>query len=509
MRLKRWLIPHPFLVAIYPAMFVFVTNLGAYPMDIRDVLLPLLVSVLGMVVVYTLFALVFRHPERASLLASLFGILFFSFGRMDFMHSFVGAEWTAVYISALFILVMVVSFLYSRHLGRISRWMTIVTIILVASQPLLGLTKASTAKVRMGAVTEGEMKVTTTDRPDIYVIVLDAYGGQNMLRDLYGFDNSPFIDGLRQRGFDVVDESRSNYNMTVFSMSIMYNMNLIEEVGRLRGQPIEDTGTLTYALKNNPVWSFLKSIGYTTVAYQVGFPLVDFKNADVYLEPNGGFNEFQNLMISTTPIPYILRALDVTTFNDIIRRQTNYIFDHLPELAKKSTPTLTYAHVVSPHPPFVFQADGSPTTDPLLQRPRDGDRWALNEAERQLYRTAYVPQVEYLNKRVLGVVDEILATSEKPPVIVVMSDHGPGSEWRGYDIAASNLVERTSNLLSIYVPYGIEPKPYRGMTPINVFPIIFNRVFGTTLPLREDRTFFGALDDPHHPVEVTDQVRAK
>lgn len=507
MKLRPWLIWHPFLIAMFPVLFLYVTNLGSYPMDVRDVFLPLVINLIGAGIVYALFGLILRRPHRAAIVTSLFIVLFFSFGRLDFLHSTVGAEWTAVYISFLFLLGIAAALLFGRWLPAVTRWLTIVATILVIGQPIMALTRPSTSSSSTAAPTETTWTVNSPARPDIYIIILDAYGGASLLRDMYDYDNTPFLSELRTRGFDVVEESRSNYNQTVFSMTTMFHMNLLDEIGRLRGEPVVDTPTLNSVYKNNPVMRFAQSLGYTTVAYQTSFPLTDFKNADVFLEPNGGLSEFQNLMIATTPIPYILRGLNTSTLNEILRRQTLFVFDHLAEQAKKAVPTFTYAHVVSPHPPFLFNADGSPTTDPMLQRPRDGDRWALNDEERARYRQAYIPQLQYLNTRVLKVVDDILATSPEPPVIVLMSDHGPGSEWRGNDLAATNLRERYSNLLSIYMPPGTTPAPYRGMSLVNVFPVVFNRVFGSDIPFRADRYFFASLTDPHNPTDITATIK--
>src|SRR5207253_1118682 len=34
-------------------------------------------------------------------------------------------------------------------------------------------------------------------RPDIYYIVLDSYGRGDVLKEIYGYDNTPFLEGLR------------------------------------------------------------------------------------------------------------------------------------------------------------------------------------------------------------------------------------------------------------------------------------------------------------------------
>ena len=64
--------------------------------------------------------------------------------------------------------------------------------------------------------------------PDIYFIVLDGYARADVLAKYYGFDNGPFLEGLRQRGFQVSDASRSNYNWTFLSLGSSLNLDYIQ-----------------------------------------------------------------------------------------------------------------------------------------------------------------------------------------------------------------------------------------------------------------------------------------
>ena len=47
--------------------------------------------------------------------------------------------------------------------------------------------------------------------PDIYYIILDGYVRDDVLKDLFAYDNSGLIEYLRGRGFFVAEQSRSNY----------------------------------------------------------------------------------------------------------------------------------------------------------------------------------------------------------------------------------------------------------------------------------------------------------
>ena len=68
------------------------------------------------------------------------------------------------------------------------------------------------------------------DLPDIYYIVLDGYGREDILDEYYKFDNSEVVDYLVSRSFIVPANAHSNYHRTVLSISSTLNMNYISEL---------------------------------------------------------------------------------------------------------------------------------------------------------------------------------------------------------------------------------------------------------------------------------------
>ena len=63
------------------------------------------------------------------------------------------------------------------------------------------------------------VQATSQTLPDVYFIVLDAYDRQDYLIKNFSFDNSSFINELRNLGFFVADCSRPNYAHTILSIS--------------------------------------------------------------------------------------------------------------------------------------------------------------------------------------------------------------------------------------------------------------------------------------------------
>ncbi len=57
------------------------------------------------------------------------------------------------------------------------------------------------------------------NRPDVYYIILDAYGRSDVLKDKVGYDNAGFIYFLKNKGFYVANCSLSNHNHTQLSVA--------------------------------------------------------------------------------------------------------------------------------------------------------------------------------------------------------------------------------------------------------------------------------------------------
>ncbi len=66
------------------------------------------------------------------------------------------------------------------------------------------------------------------DLPDVYYIILDAYGRADRLKQFYGYDNTPFLDALRKRGFYIAQNSRANYDQTCLCLPSSLNMNYLD-----------------------------------------------------------------------------------------------------------------------------------------------------------------------------------------------------------------------------------------------------------------------------------------
>ena len=89
-------------------------------------------------------------------------------------------------------------------------------------------------------------------------------------------------------------------------------------------------------------------------------------------------------------------------------------------------PTFTFAHVMAPHAPQVFNADGSAAKAPPCYPERcaifDGEQEDLGWTDDE-YAARFTAQVAHLNDLVLDSIDDLVAR-DPDAVVVILSDHG-------------------------------------------------------------------------------------
>jgi hypothetical protein len=169
------------------------------------------------------------------------------------------------------------------------------------------------------------------------------------------------------------------------------------------------------------------------------------------------------------------------------RTRILYNFDSVEQVAGEEGAKFVFVHILAPHNPFVFGADGqlvvrnTPFTlnhDPETENPAE-------------YALGYTNQLTYINQRTIEMVESILSNASTPPIIILQGDHGPM-------LQATSASARMKNLTAVYMPPGVSNNRqiYDSITPVNVFRVILDEVFNGKLGLVEDTSYFGSRSTP-------------
>jgi len=506
---------HPFLFAVYIVISLYANNAAQVP--VGQILRPLVFFLLLAGLLYWLFHWRSKDKNYAAYAASwtllwlaLFGHLFQAANLAFVATGRAGNEYIILIVWTL-----VMGFLGTPMAWRSIRNKKLVNDVLTAIAigaaifPIFTTTSALYNNQRDSRLVEKWQSEQPSihikayeDMPDIYYIILDGYARADVLQDTYGFDNSEFVSALTERGFHITDTGHSNYMQT--SLSLASSMNL-EYVNFLAEVKNENRAPAYEMIESSRLRTTLDEAGYQTINIASPVLFTQLRGFDQYLAPgNTHLTEFEKLLISITSIAPLVKDSDILIPSYQSHRvYTLYTFDMLGRVATTEGPKFVFTHVVGPHPPFVFDSQGSPVQS---DRP-----YVMSDASgfpgtREEYITGYISEMQYINSLTLQAVDAILQNSPHPPVIIIQGDHGPGAFTNLFAIENTCNRERGSILNAYYFPdqnYAAIPSD---ITPVNTFRVILNEYFGADLPMLENRVYFSFWDDPYNFVDVTDQM---
>lgn len=523
---------HPFLLGSYSALMMLASNVSQ--VIFTDTLRVFYSSLLLIVIIFSTAYLLIRNWRKAALITSLILILFFSYGHVFSILQ--GAHIGSVLIGRTLVILPVYLIVFAigswwilarlSDTTQVTQTFNIVGLFLMI-YPLYtissyyiqsGMIRSSQnvdVPVALSQKFEGEI-------PNIYYIILDMHARTDVLKNIYGYDDSWFIDALKKKDFYIAEESTSNYSSTLQSLSSSLNMEYINYLEDTYGADSNNREPLGLLLAQNKVTSILKESGYKTGAFQTDDFYTEFRNATTYIKPTAdqihqyqnfwSLNSFEGIFVQTTWLR-TLYDLGVLSSEPAIKKtiETPYqlhrltilnAVDHIPDFAKEKQPYFVFAHLISPHPPYIFGRNGEE-----LQHDQP---FSLSGPARQNggpdYIKLYIDQLHFTDGIILKAVEKILSQSKTPPIIIIQGDHGPVSYFGEDEVLEGNMKEQHAILNAYYFPGQKYDLLYPSVTPVNSFRIIMNTFFDGKYELLPDKNYFLPHGRPYDFIDVTDRV---
>lgn len=505
----------PFLIALFPVISLWLSNADQTPLF--SIARPVIYAEVVALIAVTAGLAIYRKAGKAAIFASVFLILFFSYGHVLNLaeitpglgsvlgrHRFLAPLWL--------VLLMSTGLLIWKFRGDIitpNRILNIVCLGMVGFAAVqVGVMEMRTRPAVAGGVKTGQAVFPSQPAgektyPDIYYIILDGYAREDVLAEQHGIDIHPFVQSLRGLGFSVMDCGQSNYTQTPFSVASTLNMNYLDALG-VPLNPYESklgyedyTSLISHSLAREK----LKALGYQFISFKPLYPWMDIKDSDIYYDVEKSASlfdrqestEFQYLFLRTTLMrltvemeesnpdpfnrmpPWMAQIFNpkaelLSSRNFKQRDENLYEIKVLSQAAMLPGRKFFYLHFFITHPPYMFKPDG-------------GLRWPviMNQA-------AYDDQVLYINSQLIPILKGIIQDSRTPPVIILQADHG---------YHASFEPNRVKILDAYYLPGMRAGRLYPTITPVNTFRMIFNQYFGENYPLLEDKSYFSPKEKPY------------
>jgi hypothetical protein len=504
-----------FFFTTYPCVALLAWNIREVEWQV--VIRPLFLTILISVILLFIFNFILRNISKSTLLTAFLIILFFSYGHVynsliiNGVTTWIGKPNRILFLIYLFGAILGSWAIVARYKSSQNLTQTFNLIGLV----LLVLPIYQIVGYEMGANQQQTAPTTLTLNPennltDIYYFILDGYNRADTL-EMMGYDNSAFLAFLRDRGFYVAECSRSNYPYTMNSTASALNMDFVYSFISHKGPKDTNVNPIIQSIRANRVRAELKNLGYTDIAFDMGYKWATWWDADLYLPEQNKFeafalspsiNPFETMYLNTTPFFVLLDkellALPAKSHQDsgdginLLSRyrdhyeRIHYIFETIPNLVSTPGPKFLYAHLLIPHTPFVFFPDGSYNPDEKYYGV--GNEYAYNDDYRI---PGYINNIQFLNSSMMTIIDAILENSDTPPIIIIQGDHG-------YIIK-----EKRQDILNAYYLPGVDNSLlYPTITPINTFRVIFNEYFGGNYEYLDDKSLSADSGRPYSDREA-------
>jgi hypothetical protein len=342
------------------------------------------------------------------------------------------------------------------------------------------------------------------EKPDIYHIVLDAYGGSDALAGELGFDNSAFYEELRSLDFVVNESIIVPYNETVHTMSSIF----LGEYLRAGEFPIDSDfppqlrSTLGTLIGNGPVQNILRNNGYSIVYTDPGHEFLRFPNDAAVLraQHETPLSRFESHLGMVSGLNRALPGLYEVTQEDPLIRSVKDAFNN--DFSEFKSPKFAYQHVLAPHTPFSIDRTGATLELPGFESTGEGDRVVFDDpARREAYVLGYLEKLRFVNDRLIEQVRRLRALPGKK-IIMLHGDHGSGSKYFLDDPGRTCLLERFTSFLAVYSDDPGIRDEFRwisepGATPVNLYRSLFNALLDLDLEMLPNESSFVKYSTPH------------
>ncbi|MCX6693090.1 MAG: hypothetical protein NT074_00840 [Methanomicrobiales archaeon] len=474
---------HPFLFGLFPLLATYQQYAAmASPSD-------LLVPVAAVVfLVSGALAVAWRMQwdlPRSALGLTIVLVIIFLPGYLQDILLYTGSEHLlpATYLGVVIVLAILLGFFLLRFRGDLGNATKVLNFLGIV---LVGLTLIGIAAVPSpgGPVDTGSIEKTLSQAisnandpvssPDIYYLILDGYTSSRVLSADYDFNNSDFESFLTAKGFLIANQSAANYYKTLLSLPSSLNMQYFGERtdSHYLTDPVVEAG-LIRSVRQNAVVRFLKSRGYKIISARSDFFLTNqIDDSDLVLNPDVPTMYARHLPDRVNPL-IVLNPVTLPVDVAWRRNFTQDIFARLEDVPEMPGKKFVFAHILIPHPPFIFGPNGEEITN----------RNKISVVK------GYRDQVIYTNKRVRQLISTILKKSRNPAVIIIQGDHGPRLRY----ISEHNMDESLLILNAYRLPGPGQSMIHANISPVNSFRTIFNRYFGTDLPLLPDISNFNSV----------------
>ena len=480
------IIIHPFLFGMFPIYFLYISNNVEF---IDQALWPILITLSIIIVLYLIFGLISNY-ELGAIVITILSLIFFSYGHIIiylrgiqfdmYGHQAFHLHRYLILIDFVIISLLIYFIIKSPLVSkRLTKSFNIASVALFIV-PLTNSVIHTFNNPDQNIIQDSSIIRSTSNNqesnsilPDIYYIITDGHTSSKVLKNYFNYDNTFYTETMKEKGFHIASNSNANYAITGESIESSLNMKYIDADALGSADNVENNFVVKYLTDKNYKYYHFNS------GWQGGTDLNAFATQEINC---GRISEFQ-MMIVNSSVLLILESIF-----GILRSESGYKilcqFDQLGKVSKFKGPKFIFSHIVSPHPPFIFDMDGG-----MLKHTK---MTLVNWKPK----SAYLGQLIFTQKKLISVVNTIINNSIMAPIIILQGDHGPFSSHRTGNIIYDNYttvnhIRERMGIMNMYlVPDKCKSLLSESISPVNSFRVILNCIFDEQFLILENKHDF-------------------
>ncbi|MFS8158955.1 MAG: hypothetical protein ACMG6E_01850 [Candidatus Roizmanbacteria bacterium] len=515
-----------FFRLLYPLFFTLFPILQFYSSNRKEVVLtsiwmPIAIAFGLTLTWWVIMRFLLKSSTRASFMTVIATLFFYSYGHIrSFLFSYLLKSGTIFRVDRNYVVFLIVCILayalwkffisakdpktLQLFLAFAGFYLVFINLFQIVPYEIHKLANPTTKGKNLLSV----KKQSIENKPDIYYIIPDRYGNSSVLSKYYDFDNSDFINFLKEKGFYVAEDSFANFPKTHLSIASSLNLEYINYLSDKLGRDYSSYTPAFDLVENNKVANTLISLGYKYFYFgdwwePTRISRIADENINLFVDSNEFTRKFfETTALNAFPNSY-LEKLFVAYSPDKQYNNLLYKFDKLGTIAKRQSPKFIFAHMLMPHYPYLFDKNCK----------RKEDLEGIGE------KGQYLAELQCSNALLKKAITGILAHSKKPPIIIIQSDEGPfdftemkrsGEDTDWTKVSQKALETHMKIINAYYVPDEIKKSLYPGITPVNSFRVVFNALFKTKMDILDDTSYFiPNIDRPYDFYEITDKLKGK
>lgn len=329
-------------------------------------------------------------------------------------------------------------------------------------------------------------------RPDVFVLILDAYAGDSLLAAEYRMDHRAHRAALDSLGFLPATGILSNYAHTFASVASFLNFAHLAPVGTEPLARSQHPGVFYALIHRNRTVRLFQAMGYDVHWFPA--PLFATRSlppagATVHRAPVGFWKGLwlyaplvQSWLETVFTPSVVARAFGASGL--VPTGTTAPALAELPRFADDRKPSLVVLHLMATHHPYHYAEDCS--VDPGIER-------TLADS------LSYPLAVRCLDRQLRETFRGILAASRGEAIIVAVGDHAPSSLGaREGDRPAEHVppavaAGRFDATVAIYLPPSLRAGFAMPRSEVNLIPALLRSAFGMRLADEPDTRFYSRL----------------